>query len=174
MSPNAEPLTKEFQRILSEQRGQGFPALAGTNVRFSIPLRENVVNAILAADRAKKESEGKRTPDIRLSLIDGGIEAKNLPVVGSLAFTLPEQIDFPDDPILRLTPRGFLGRLIGGVIGALGIAPDFVRVESGQVCVDLGRYTASIEYGDLISFVGSVRLHSLPGVIWLEGEMKVQ
>lgn len=179
MSPNvtnnaAKSANEGINRILSEQRSQGFPALAGTKIRFSIPLRENVVNAVLAAERAKTESEGKRTPAIRLSLLDGGMEAHGLPVVGSMTFTLPERIDFPADPILRLTPRGLLGRLIGGVIGgvigALGIAPDFVRVEGGQVCIDLEQRLATLGHSDLISFIGPVRLHSLPGVIWLEGE----
>ncbi len=165
--------TNPLKSILQEQRRNAFSALAGSSLYYSIPLRENVLNAILSEERASQLAKGKNIPDIRLSLRDGSFEAGNLPLIGSLVFTIPERIDFPNDPILRLTPQGFMGRLIGGVIGALGIGPDFVRVASGVVFIDLGKLASAKGHANLLPLLKPVRLRCLPGVLWLEGELQV-
>ena len=167
--PESMPLAPALQRILDEQRAARFSGIAGTSVRYSIPLRENVINAFLVATIGEQDTPAR---NLRLTLRNDAIEARGIPIISSLTFQLPERIDFPHDPILRLTPTGFMGRLVGTALATFNLAPDFVRFEGGQLRIDIGRLLTSKGQEALLRLLRPVRIHALPGVIWLEGELE--
>ena len=170
-----------MQKIIDEQRAMGFPALAGTNVTARVPLRDTVLNEVLAATAFAKGgfgpmkaatvkfSEGNR---ITISLaFDHWMLPKTYQIEGVMAPT----VDFAKDPrlLLMLAPSGLLGMVAKVVLGSRDDLRAFLTISGDRVFIDIKALLSRKDTASLVPLLRTIRLKTEAGVLFIEANIQV-
>jgi hypothetical protein len=167
--------------LLRQRLGIELRELAGTILAGELPLRTSVVNRLVARQIAQRPGpissvhieprDGERM-DVTLSLS----KPKLLPPV-KIDVRIERQPSFPDAPVLGLRwsmPRvGPLAAIVAPIIASFKTLPPGIKLDGDRVSVNLAEVLRSRGLGDLLRYVGSVRVTTRDGAFVVEFALRV-
>jgi hypothetical protein len=167
--------------LLRQKLGIDLRELAGTILAGEIPLREDVVNRLVARQIAQRPGpigsvrlaprDGQRI-DVTLSLD----KPRFMPAI-DLDVRIEQQPSFPAAPVLALRwsmPRvGPLAAFAVPIVSAFKSLPPGIRLDGDRVFVDLAEILRSRGLGDLIRYLGTVKLTTRDGAFVVEFALRI-
>jgi hypothetical protein len=176
-----DPLLSE---LLERQLATGFADLAGTDLRLRLPVRESLVNELLARTVVASSSNIRHLevafgPANQLNV---RVESSAIPLSPrlTLEFIVDRAVTLQPSPTIRLIlQRQRVTRLLAIILPFVsGLLPPEVHWFSGALIVDIGslleRNRDDLDVLiRLLPFVQSVELDSEPGRMWLNVHVHV-
>jgi hypothetical protein len=167
--------------LLRQNLGVELRELAGTILAGELPLRADVVNRLVARQIAQRPGpvdsvhlaprDGQRI-DVSLTLN----KPKFLPPVKA-DVRIETQPSFPDAPVLGLRwslPHiGPLAAFVAPILGSFRSLPPGVTLDGDRVLVNLVEVLRARGLGDLVRYVGSVRVTTREGAFVVEFALRI-
>jgi hypothetical protein len=146
-------------------------------VRLRVPLRQTVVDALLAA---RPDDGAGPVRDLRLYLLGKqriALEVvAHVPLLGNqrvrVEADVTPRVGFPGDGRLRLTllNRGIVGLALNAFRSRL---PDFVTIAGQDAAIDLGLLLRRGGLAWLVPLISRCETRVQPGVLWLEVDARI-
>ncbi len=170
-----------LNQILERQRQSGYAGLRGTSIKGHLPIREGLLNQLIAEGQAKKSSRSFRIN--QLTIQDNNILAINATVEKwmfsktlTIELAIDPIIDFPRSPFLRIRPArslGMLGTVIEIALTAINL-PGAITVSPGQnIAVNLKTILESAGRADIVPLIQGLGITTEPGVLSLDFRLRV-
>jgi hypothetical protein len=166
-------MDRRLAEIVSRQQEAGFPALAGSEVRATIRIAEQLLNEVLAklmpagaalSSVAVHPQAGNRFA-VRLSLAKPSF----LPPL-TAGLVIERQPQVPADPVLvlGLTGGASVLRLAAPAITNRGVLPPFVRMEGSRLFVDIRALLKERGLAQLLDYAQDLRVTTDEGSVILD------
>jgi len=166
-----------LKRLLERERAAGFPDFAGTSLRLRAPLRQPIVDALLAA---RPDDGAGSVRDLRLQLVGRDRIALEvvlaLPLLGNQRIHIDADVNrsvsFPNDGKLHLTllNRGLVGFALNAFRSRL---PDFIQIAGQEATVDIGLLLRRGGLDWLLPLITRFDVYVQSGVVWLDADLAV-
>jgi hypothetical protein len=160
--------------LAARERDAGLARLAGSHVSGVVPLREELIDEILARWRLPAAVE-----DVMIRLLPGN-QILMRAVVRLLGFRKAVALTMRLAPALEPGPARRLylfhagQTLLSNVLGFAGrLLPAWLVVSEGGFVVDLDALAARAGVDDIVRHVGSVAFDGQAGVLWVNFEAHV-
>jgi hypothetical protein len=168
--------------ILHKQRDLGFPAFAGAEVTVRLPLREGLLNQIIARFAFANGPIGPvKTLSVRLLSqnrvsVTVGLDHFLLPKTVQIDGALSPTVDFASDPrlLILLAPSGIIGMVFKIILGSREDLKSFLTVSGDRIFVDLRKLMLNSGIADLAPLVRSLRFAGETGVLLIETNLHVR
>ncbi len=168
------PFVDEF---LARQLATRFADFAGGEIRLRLPLRQAVVNDILAQTVVASSNGKLRHLELVFgegNRLDVRIESSAIPLSPrlTLEFVIDRTVSLNPTPAIRLVlQRQRVTRLLAIILPFVtGLLPPEVHWANGALVVDLGMVlerNGGVALIPLLPLIQSVELESEPGLMWL-------
>jgi hypothetical protein len=170
------PLLTAF---LARQEESGYADLAGTDLRLRVPVREGVINDLLARTVLATQP-AIRALDVTIdedNLVQVGFVSTAIPLAPRLTFELvvDHQLMLTSSPTLTLfLVRRRLTRLLAIALPWLDkLLPPFVSRAEASFAIDVGMLLQQQGLEQLIPFIHAAEFTSERGVIWVDLHLAV-
>jgi hypothetical protein len=162
--------------LLRRERARGFTALAGTRIEIAAPVRQPLLDRLVAEAAARAHGT-----DIRVDLLQGarlGVSVAHrvfgLPARASTMLTIDPVVDLERRRIVLRHDDSFLLRTIRAVVGPLGLLPPGIAFHPGAILVDLDAIAARGGWTDVLSWLRRLEIHGpADGLLVLDAELEV-
>ncbi len=164
-----------MKEILEQQRADGFPALAGSELAIRIPITEIVLNEVIQATAMRKGSIGPLTklsirlePNNRISI---PFETTVfLMRQGQINAVLAPKIDFEKDArlLIMLAPSGAVGWLLKLVLGHIDSLKDIMTRSNDNLFVNIRTILVKAGAGEYLPYIETVRLRTDQGILFFD------
>ena len=171
-----------FLHRLRQMLGVDLEDLAGTAISGEIPLRNDLVNRLIAQRLAASPSA---VSAVRVDAQDDehvGVEmsmrvgSMMLPAV-RIAARIDRQPDFPHSPILgvrwSLPGLGPLGLFAAPALNWLKVLPPGIHADGDRMEVDIGAVLRSQGLGELLPCIAALQVHTRRGAFVIRVELRV-
>ena len=128
--------------LLRQQQASGFSDLAGAQVTATVPVRERLINQVIAANLprngALRHAELHAQPGERLTLRVALAKPSFVPPF-NVNLQIERQAQLPDSPVivLKIAGAGGLMAMAGSIAGLAGGLPPGMRLDGDRIHVDL-------------------------------------
>jgi hypothetical protein len=164
-----EPLSSRIRHLL----GIELDDLAGSFVAGELPIPEGVVNRLIAGRLA---ASGVPVSEARIEAHDDDRVTVRLELRGprllpgvTIAAQIEQQPSFPEPGVLALRwsmpGMGPLARFAGPALSLFGATPPGVRIEGDRAEVNIPEVLRSRGLGDLVRYIGGLRVHTRRGTV---------
>lgn len=167
-------MSLELSGLTARERDAGLARLAGSQVSGVVPVREELIDEILARWRPPSAVE-----DLMVRLLPGN-QILVRAVVRLLGFRKAIELTMRLAPALEPAPARRLylfhaGRsLLSNVLGFAGpLLPAWLVVSEGGFVIDVDALAARAGVEDLVRHVGTVAFDGQAGVLWVNFEAHV-
>lgn len=167
---------------LRQMFGVGLDELAGTTISGEIPLRNDLVNRLIAQrlaasptaiEAAQVDAQDDDTIGVELSMRG----PKLLPTVRVTA-RIDRQPDFPHSPVLglrwSLPGLGPLGLFAASALTWLKALPPGVQADGDRIEVDIAAVLRSQGLGELLAYIAALQVHTRRGAFLIRFELRVR
>ncbi len=161
------------ERLITEQRASGFPALSGTRVSGSIPVPELLVND-LAREKSPRNARVERIvflPENRI-VVDLSVQISIFRKSLQIELILPEVVDVAENPVMPIRVLGSFA-LLGQIANAMGQLPQGVTINGGIVNVNLRTFLQKDGNADLLDYLRRLTFVSDRGVLFVGFAVKI-
>lgn len=171
-----------FHRRLREMLGVDLQELAGAAISGEIPLRNDLVNRLIAQRLAASPSA---VSAVRVDAQDDdhiGVEMSiragtmMLPAV-RIAARIDRQPDLPQSPVLglrwSLPAMGPLGLFAAPVLNWLKALPPGIHADGDRIDVDIAAVLRSQGLGELLPYIAALQVHARRGAFVIRFELRV-
>jgi len=161
--------------------GVGLDELVGASVSGEIPLRNDLVNRLIAQRLAASPSaiaaahvdaQDHDTVGVELSMRG----PKLLPAV-RIAARIDRQPDLPHAPVLglrwSLPGLGPLGLLAAPALTWLKVLPPGIRADGDRIDVDIAAVLRSQGLGELLLYLAHLQVHTRRGAFVVQFELRI-
>ena len=171
-----------FLQRLRQMLGVDLEELAGAAISGEIPLRDDLVNRVIAQRLAASSSavcavrvEAQEDDHIGVEMtIRAG--TMTLPTV-RIAARIDRQPDLPHSPILglrwSLPGLGPLGLLAAPALTWLRALPPGIHADGDRIDVDAGALLRSQGLGELLPYIAALQVHTRRGAFVVRFELRV-
>ena len=169
-----------MRQLLEQQRAQGFPAFAGTMIRGRLPLKESLLNEVIADAVARR---GGAVKDARIAVLaDNRIVINVAAMIGPFRKNVAVTLDIEPLIDLAVSPRfvlrivrteGLFGFSLETIIGLLKPLPGIVIVSGQTIAVDLKAAATTTGDSDLLFLVRQVGFATMPGTLFVDFHIQV-
>jgi hypothetical protein len=180
----SDPPTREdrsgrnrLRAVLLSERERGFPSFAGTRAEIAVPVRQGLVDRLVA--HAVRSAQGT---DVRIDILEGARLAVSvshrvfgLPASARTVLTIEPSVDLRQRRLVLRHEDSLLWRTIRGVVAPLGFLPSSVSFAQGVVLVDLEAFAGRGGWGDVLGLVTRLDIHGpADGLILIDADVEIQ
>ena len=166
-----------LQKLIEEQRANGFAGFAGLSLNGKIPFTQKVVNDVIPELVLKGNELITR---LEVIIEDQNYVTVNLTVkkwVFSQNFTIRakivREVDLPTSPKIKaLLPEIYTPVI--ATIKALGLFPPFITTSGNRVEVDLTAVLRRQNMDDLIRYIKLLEIEGQRGVIFVHFRLEIE
>jgi hypothetical protein len=175
--PEATPMNEALAALLARERASGFRRLQGSTGEIAVPIRQAVVDKLVAQALA-----GRGSTTVRVDVLAGArlaVEVSHvvfgLPARARAVLELERDVDLQRQRIVLRHGNGLLWRTLRGLSGTFGLAPAGVSFGEGAVEIDLRTIAARGGWSDLLAMLRRLVIHGpADGLLAIEADVEIR
>ena len=176
-SSTCRPMSSRFEEIWNVERSQGLRRLTGSRVSGVVPIRQALVDRVLARWRrsALLEDLHVRLLASRRLHVSAHVRIFGFRKHVDATLKLPPAVDFHGRPSLRLefVERSALALAASFAGPLLGRLPAGISLTDSAVTLDLPELLARTGAADLLPHAKALAFETEDGVVWLNVEIEI-
>ena len=162
--------------LMVRERRRGCPSLSGTRAEIAVPVRQVVVDRLVAT-----ALERARGTDVRIDILEGARLAVavshrvfGVPARARTVLTIERVVDLRSRVVVLRYDESLLWRTIRAVVAPLGLLPPGVSFAERAVLVDLETLAARGGWSDVLQWLTRLEIHGpAEGLLVIEAEAEV-
>jgi hypothetical protein len=162
-------VTTHVMEMVEAERARGFEGLAGSRVEGLVPVRQALVDAVLAQVPrwpAPVEALAVRIGDANRIHVSAAIRVLGFRTRVRLALRLAPALE--NGRIrLFLDDRSFMSSAVSWLGPLLGQLPGGVILHGNQITVDVQQFASRLGVADVAALLSAASFHSDEGVLWI-------
>jgi hypothetical protein len=170
-------MSNDAGAILRRQRARRFAGLAGSSVDATLPLRQSLLDELVARAVARypQAELDVRLRDGNLLEVRAGWRIFGFPARWRLPFRIEPHANLAERPILhvRLAETSAAWSAARRAVGGLGLLPAFVRLSDEGVAIDVQQLALQRGMADLLPIVRALSFDGREGILWMRVEAEV-